>query len=74
MAKEDFTITFIAAGPDGEENEYGFRSVNFLKEQYCSSEYDLPYTDDKISDVRLKGIPIYVTTFYDLLKLVGIIK
>ena len=67
-------ISFNAVNSEGEEQEYGFRSVLLLKEQYCSSEYDLPYSDDKIWNVKIKGIPVNVYKFYDLLKLVGIIS
>ncbi len=66
-------IKFKSRNIDNEETEYSFVTVADLKEQYCSPEYGLPFSDDPVHDVQIHSVPIYVGTFYDLLVLLGII-
>ena len=76
MQQKDIGLRFTAI-MDHETNcawysLYEYDSVEDLRKELHSEGYRLPANDAPIADCELRGVPIYVDSFMDIVKLLGI--
>lgn len=65
-------LDFVTINVDGEYKEWHFDSIEELREKYHKEDYTLAGNDDPVTEMEYRGIPMYVNTFDDIVKLFGI--
>lgn len=66
------TLSFVTINVDGKYRQWHFDSIEELRKEYHKEDYDLAGNDDPVTEMEFCGIPMYVNTFEDIVKLFGI--
>lgn len=66
------TLSFVTINVDGKYRQWHFDSIEELRKEYHKEDYDLAGNDDPVTEMEFCGIPMYVNTFDDIVRLFGI--
>jgi len=69
---KDIGLVFTAILDDGSYCRFEFDSVERLRREWYSDDPDVPPNDAPIADCELRGVPIYVDSFIDIIELLGV--
>ena len=72
--KKPGMLEFISVNVDDEFRKWSFDDIEALRQQYCSEEADVPSLDDTVTEMTFCGVPMYVDSFGDIVRLFGIDK
>ena len=67
-------LSFTVIDSNGEYHEYSFETIDDLSREYWSDKIDMhvPANDDAITECEINGVPLYFSTFSELIKAFGI--
>lgn len=65
-------LDFTTINVDGEYRHWSFDSIEELREEYHREDYRICCNDDPVTEMEFFGIPMYVDSFDDIVKLFGL--
>lgn len=65
-------LDFTTINADGEYRKWSFDGIEALRKEYHSEEADVPCLDDPVTDMEFCGVPMYVDSFDDIVRLFGV--
>ena len=70
--RKELGLVFHAITEDNDYDLYEFETIEDLRREWFSDDPDCPSNDAPIADCELRGVPIYVNCFMDIVKLLGL--
>lgn len=65
-------LDFVTINVDDEYRDWHFDSIEELRDFYHADDYTGPGNDDPVTSMEFCGVPMYVNSFDDIVRLFGV--